>query len=311
MTDEQDWSTRSAARTLVVDTMTVAVLRAFRTASLPSLILRGPILARLLYDPPESRSYADVDLLVEPRRFDEAEAILRQLGYAESHLESALPSSRPRHAHTWQASSGRSVDLHRTLLGVGAPAEALWSAFTSDARQIELGGMIVDVPSLAAVALIVALHAAHHVNDPEQTHRDLELALTRLPEDQWSAAVDLARRLDALPAFAKGLSLSPRGRSNLAALGLPISSEIGGFAGAGEPVFHVAHAISRVTSAQGLQARVSIAGRRLFPAPSAMRARSRLARRGAGGLILAYAVRLLTAARWLPAAVRVVQRARR
>lgn len=300
-----------AARKLVVDTTMAESVEALRAVAIRSLVVRGPALATLLYDPPEARAYVDVDLLVDPSRFADAEAVLAKLGFTESRLEAALPSARPEHAHTWRASSGRSVDLHRTLLGIEASPEELWSALISDATQLVVGDTRVEIPSVAARALIVALHAAHHVNDPEQTKRDLDVALARLPQKEWSAAAELARRLQSLEAFVNGLSLSARGRDQLRFLGLEADNAREPATGGGDVVFHVAHALSRVANTHGARARGALLLRRLFPQPAAMRTRSRLARRGTVGLVLAYTARLLTAVRRLPAALRLLRQARR
>jgi Uncharacterised nucleotidyltransferase len=126
-----------AAQALALDAATGAVVRALRARGIDCLLLRGPAIARRLY-PGGGRSYVDADLLIEPRRFADAEAALTELGFREAAIEAALPAARPGHAHTWLATNGRVVDLHRTLIGTNAPPDQLWVALRDGAESLAL-----------------------------------------------------------------------------------------------------------------------------------------------------------------------------
>ena len=116
----------AAARALVVDAAAAEAVRALWAAGVRCLLLRGPVIAAVLYDERAQRPYRDVDLLVESERLEEAEVALAAAGFEESPLEAALPEGRPNMrtlAQTRPADSsiciGRSsaLELRRPLSG--------------------------------------------------------------------------------------------------------------------------------------------------------------------------------------------------
>lgn len=308
--EPQSDSLLEAASALVTDAATADVVRALETAGVRALVLRGPALAELLYESPGERSYTDVDLLVEARLFAEAEAALRARGYRESTAEAALPDHRPRHAHTWTAPPGVYVDLHRTLIGVGASPADVWRVLAARTRRITVGGRSLETPCVAGLALIVALHAAHHAGESARAVEDLERSLDRLPPAVWAEAAGLARELEALAAFAAGLHVTAAGAEQIRRLGVDAPPWAGDDE-RGDRLFHVAQTIVWLGNAPGAAAKATLLRRRLFPSAETMRHRSSLARHGRSGLLLAYALRLGDAARVLPAAAAAVRRARR
>src|SRR5690349_19876784 len=54
------------------------------------LLLKGPVLARLLYRPGEHRGYYDIDVLVAPECLDRTRATLRGLGYEDRTARSGV-----------------------------------------------------------------------------------------------------------------------------------------------------------------------------------------------------------------------------
>jgi Uncharacterised nucleotidyltransferase len=294
----------AVARALALDTLAVDVVRGLRERGIESLLLRGPALARDLYDDPQQRSYVDIDLLIEPDRFVEAEVLLESLGFSESRLEAAFPEARPQHAHTWVAPSGGMVDLHQTLLGVRAAAEEAWRIFSREAETMTLEGVSVAIPALGARAVIVALHAADQAGRTRQPLAELERALERLPAGRWEEAAAIARRLDALPAFARGLSLTARGDAHLRRLGIepgqPARDHL-----RGSEEFHVAQGIAWLLAIPGVRTKLTFLAGRVVPSTTRMRQRSALARRGPLGLAAAHLVRWVRLTR---AAVRALGR---
>jgi hypothetical protein len=261
-----------------------------------------------LYDDPAEREYSDCDLLVEPAKFALAEGLLRELGYRPARLEAAFPAERPQHAHTWVSPDAIAVDLHRTLIGLSLHGDDLWRNLRPDAEPLLLEGTTVLVPSAHAMALIVALHAAHHGARSEQPLRDLELALTRLDGPSWDRAAELARGLGGTAGLASGLQLLERGDRERRRLGL--SRELlPDRRLAGSRPFHVAQGLTWLKAAPPGR-RVSFLRERLVPSAQTMRQRSRLARHGKSGLLAAHVIRWLDALRHLPQALRALRRAR-
>lgn len=300
-----------AARTLLVDVTAAEAVATLATAGVQCLLLRGPALAILLYDDIAQRSYMDVDLLVDPDRLIDAEAALQRAGFSESPLEAAFPNARPLHAHTWWSSVGVAVDLHRSLIGVGAPAEAAWRVLSGRSETLTIQGCETKIPFVGARAMIVALHAAHHVDDLGSALDDLERALDRLPAQIWSEAARLARSLNADEGLAAGLGLSSRGREMLLRLGFSSTEGDWSREARGERAFHVAQGIAWVRSTPGVRPKARVLRSRLLPSARSMRRRSSLARRGAPGLALAYVARVVDAARHLPEALGALRRLRR
>jgi Uncharacterised nucleotidyltransferase len=297
------------ARALALDALAAVVVKRLAEQGTECLLLRGPAIAEVLYKDSEQRSYDDVDLLIHPNGLGAAETALANLGLRQSPLEAALPASRPHHAHTWVTTDGRAVDLHTTLVGVDGAPRNVWAVLRERARARRLEGVDVLVPSDAGLALVVALHAAHHVDRSPRPMDDLERALDLLTANVWSEAGELARRTDAVEAFAAGLGLSSRGQVVLTRLGLEIKGPAR--RRSGEMSFHVAQGLAWLQRIPGTRAKVAFLRERLLPSPRAMKRRSGLAARGATGLGLAYVVRWLAAVRYLPHALAALRRSRR
>jgi hypothetical protein len=104
------------------------------------------------------------------------------------------------------------------------------------------------------------------------------------------AAVELARRWEALDYFVAGIGLDPAGNRLLADLGVehePSRAARMHAAGMGPAQFGIEH-FARTPTARG---RVRLVAAKLAPAPAYMRSRFSLARRGPLGLGLAYLLR--------------------
>ena len=73
----------------------------------------------------------------------------------------------------WRQGSIVAVDLHRTLQGVRADSEALWSEMSADTEVLAVADTEVEVPTEPARALVVVIHAAHHGIAEPKPLRDL------------------------------------------------------------------------------------------------------------------------------------------
>jgi hypothetical protein len=290
---------------LAVDAMTAEVVRALRTAGIEPLLLKGPVLAAWLYDEGELRGYGDADLLVDPRRVEDAASVLTELGFER------LPVPwdkwrRLHHAGDWRrARDGAVVDLHRTLPGVRAsPPETVWRLLASHTAPWRLQpGIEVTVLDERARTMLVALHAAHHLSHGDLGKRplkDLERALARVPQDTWRDAAALAGELNAGRDLSRGLHAVSGGAVLAAELGLPDPStgdeELAGF--------------ERLAAARGTRARLRALLRSFAPTPEFLRWSSPLARRGRLGLFVAYLERPFWLLGQLPRAYRAWKRGR-
>ncbi len=276
---------------LRVDELTAELARAFDERQIAFLLLKGPVIARWLYDDGTVRSYSDCDVLVAPDQVGAAQAVLRGRGFEDV----KSPMAHPRlESHGWKRAE-HDVDLHSTLIGIRASPRRVWDALWPTAETERVGGVDVHVLSVPARALHVALHAAQHGRDDQKPLEDLRRALELVPEQTWREAAALAESLQATAAFATGLRLLPPGAALAARLGLAAATSPDATLRL-EPV-PLALAFEHLASTPGWKQRLLIIMRELFPTVEFMRWWSPLARRGTAGLVAAYCWRPL----WLVA----------
>ena len=271
----------------------------------PALLLKGAGTARWLYDRVPERAYNDIDLLVAPEAWDSAHGILETLGFvtdvgqATSHHDVLIRSG----------SVPVCVELHRSLIMLGAPPRMVWEQLSADADRVMIGGVPVSVPAPPAAALIVALHAVQHGVAAGRPIRDLVRATERVDDDVWRDAAALAESLEAGSTFAFGLRLIPTGRQLASRLKLtegPVTRDVY-LRGMASP--ETALGWDRLTNLRGLQPRLALLADELVPARSAMLTWKPIARRGRWGLAVAYAWRPLWLLTKLPRGVVAVHRA--
>jgi hypothetical protein len=272
---------------MAVDAVSANVVAALRRAGIASILLRGPAIARWLYSEGEIRAYRDVDLLVEPGSRARAEAVLAELGLVHRQAGFAAGES-VEHASEWICRRPSVVvDLHHGIEGVRADPAELWSALASDSHVIDVAGVPADAPGTPALALIVALHAAHHGRSGSKHLEELRRALERADLETWREALRLAERLHAVPSLAAGLRLLPEGAELAGRLRLPHGGErVIALRAAG--AHSTAIGFAQLAATPGVRAKVAIAARKVVPTPAFMRHWSRLARGGRPGLVLAY-----------------------
>jgi hypothetical protein len=273
-------------RSLTVDLLTGRVISSLRRAGIPTILLKGPAVARWLYDEGAARSYVDTDLLLAPDDFPAAERVLVGLGFEREGL-GTIRDDWPRHARTWLRSDGANVDLHRTFVGVGVTPAELWETLSAQTETMRVGGVDVDVLRPAARALIVALHAAKDGGRIAKVRHDLGHAIERLPVDLWRETALLAARLHATATLGAGLRRSPAGAALAAQLGLPseTSMEMAIRAHGAPPL---AVGFDWLFTAAGWRKKIPLVARKIVPPPVFLRAWIPLAQRGRLGLAVAY-----------------------
>ena len=301
----------AAANNLRVDAMTATVVKALEAETIPCLLLKGPTFARWLYGSGETRTYGDCDLLVPDEAVERAGGILADLGFEPSLDETTMPTWWRAHAVEWlRPADGAAVDLHRMLLGVGASPERAWRTFYDRAETIVIAGHRTPMLDMPSRTLHVALHAAQHGPQGGRARRDLEQALARLDGATWREAAELASSLDATPAFAAGLRLTPAGQAMADELQLPSGGpdDVALRALSAPPL---ALGFDQLAQAEGFRERLAILRYKILPPPTFMRTWSARAREGHRGLAHAYVSRLLWLLRSAPTGLRAWRAARR
>jgi hypothetical protein len=307
---------------LLLDAATVEVVRVLAADGIKSILLKGPVIARWLYRSGEqSRGYLDIDLLVSASQVQDAADTLRRHGFdylLPSSIEQGATDhalvlvSPPEHSTSRAALGSRTVavDLHRTLHGVSASPQEVWQAIHADAETMTILDAEISIPGEAARTLHVALHAGAQGAYTAQPLEDLRRALDVVDQEVWGAAAELAARLVAVPLFATGLSMDPRGRVLAERLGIDTIGDVDARLRAGAAPA-LSFGLTRLRSTRGIPARTKLLARELVPTPSFMRVWSSIARLGAAGLMLAYLYRPFWLAVKLPGAVVAVARASR
>lgn len=286
-----------AARSMAADAAAAEVGRAFRDAGIRWMLLKGPAIARRLYDDGTQRPYSDVDALVHPDDYAAAESILEAIGYEQVNYSTRATAE---HASPWRKSSRAEVDLHRSFAHLNSPPLAVWSALSRDAASLHVLREDVPVPSLPALALIVALHALHHAGTATKPAVDLERACRQLSLDDWRAAQRVAAELGAERNLAAALSLEAETSAVGAALGLPRLRRWEITLRSGERA-RLAAALGGLGDRRGLRARLAAVYREIVPDRAVTEGALRPAY-GGSSTVLVRVRRFARAARKLPVA---------
>jgi hypothetical protein len=300
---------RGAALSLANDTVTCALLTGLRERGLRAILLKGASLRSLLYEPSDVRVSADIDVLVEESGLDAVEAALPDLGFCYLGVTVA-DESRPRRRAWLHEQTGIPLELHTSITGMDAPPDVVWSVLSGQTAVGAIGLCSAETLNRVATALHVALNVAHHGRANAKTMADLELAVASVEPATWRAAVELAERVDAVPAFAAGLRLHPSGEALLEELGVDArpTPQVALRAETAPPL---AQGIGWLAELPTARARLGFVARSLFPPPGFMRVWAPSTRRGTVWLAAAYCWRPFWMLARLPGAIRAWRHARR
>jgi hypothetical protein len=300
---------RRAALSLANDEVACALVAGLRERGLRTILLKGASLRRVLYDPSEVRVSADIDLLVEERRLEPLEAALPDLGFRYLGITVADEGRRRRRAWVHE-NTGIPVELHTSITGMDAAPQTVWAVLSEETEIEAVGSYTVEVLNAPARALHIALNVAHHGRANVKTMADVTRALDRVSPAMWRDAAVLAQRVEALPAFAAGLRLDPRGEALLQELRIsaPPTPQVALRAGTAPPL---SQGLGWLAELPTTRARIGFVVRSVFPPPDFMRVWAPSTRRGPVWLAAAYCWRPVWMASRLPGALRAWHRARR
>lgn len=277
-----------AAYAIAQDATLAEVAAALHARQIRPLLIRGPVIARWLYDDLAERPYGDIDLLVRPEAYAAAGVVLASLDFADTSKGMRPDEQHPSESH-WTRIRDRfvCVDLHHRITLVPAPPVNAWELFAENSSQLSIAGLSIDTPSPTAHLVIIALHAAHHGAEEPKPLEDLRRAIERVDGLTWERAAEFATDLGAAHPMREGLKLVAGGGDLADRLKLPD----------GAPRLVRLHArtapatssgIERLIQTRGVRARLVLLGHRFAPSPAYMREWQPLAGRGRIGLALAY-----------------------
>ena len=220
----RDAFTRATARHLANKVTFLPLARAWRDAGIDVVVFKGFYLAELVYEHPAQRHYNDIDVLVRPETWDQAEAIATELGwtvtwrrrdslYRWSHEEAILTNGTAEiEAHrfvidcnsrndSWQRritaaawAGSTEVPWEGTTMRTLAPVDSLLMGLVL-ARAWSAGDdwhlKPADYPDLGtlASAIGVSLDDARARASELECARTFELVLQRC--DPWRGVLDL------------------------------------------------------------------------------------------------------------------------
>jgi hypothetical protein len=275
-----------AGAEMAIEATAAQAIGALRRAGIRTILLKGPSLARWLYDSETTRTAVDVDLLVAVADRPAAEAVLAGLGY--SPFPSNVAGEEIKPARHWDRDSNTiSVDLHLTLPGVGVSNEDAWTVLSQDTEQLIVGDVPAEVLAPSVRAMHVALHAGQHGPGFEGPLTDLKRALDQLAPQVWEDAAARAVRLEAASMFAAGLGLLDHGRQILVRLGLSDSKTVEAALRATTPP-DLSLGFHKLATTPGSWPKLAFVARKIVPPAAWMRRCVPIARRGHLGLAAAY-----------------------
>jgi hypothetical protein len=157
----------TAARNLKLFQKLKGILEAFQGVGVEVLVLKGPVLASLIYPGMALRPIGDLDLLIHPEDFQKARQALAGLGYI---LNPSVPSLKGselvEYAHYFSqirflSKSGPLIETHFCLVNIGVPredTERIWRR----GLEFEGPGFKARMPSFEDILIHLCLHAAQH-----------------------------------------------------------------------------------------------------------------------------------------------------
>jgi Uncharacterised nucleotidyltransferase len=284
------------------------VHHALAVSGIDHLFIKGPTVADWLYALGE-RPFVDVDVLVAPGDLGRTLGVLAEAGYDDT-IAGTAPGEAAEHSHPLRLRDGTGVevDVHDRFPGFGVAAADVWRMLHARRSDVVVAHVEVPAPDRSSRLLLIALHAARDGRRSAKARADVERAVKQ-PVALWRDAVDLARRLDALPALRAGLAVVPPGAGLADELGLPrdvpaswtLASE-----SADAPTIELARLLELPW-----RRRFAVVAREIVPTPAFMRIWSPEAARSRRALSAAYVRRLAGLARRVPRDLRAVRAARR
>lgn len=153
-------ATRTRQQTRQVEAQIPEIVALLQRADIAVIVLKGPVTRRRLYASDEIRPVADIDLLVDPKRFRRASAVLRRNGYQRV--------DRHGHSDTFRSSDERrsDVDLHLTLPFATAHPRNVFATLSRHTTTLDLANVEVPVLDEPAHAVHLAIHGAVNRFDP-------------------------------------------------------------------------------------------------------------------------------------------------
>ncbi|MBI1758403.1 MAG: nucleotidyltransferase family protein [Actinobacteria bacterium] len=187
------------------------------------LVMKGPVLAELVYRRPDLRGYVDLDLLVPATEFPLALSGLERAGCTVYERNWPLVRDRRLGALRLTTPAGGVLDLHWHIFYEHAVRAAMpvdVAVLRERARTVLLGGRQVRTLDPLDTLAHVAVHAALDGGDRLVWLKDIEQALLYRAVPDWEALAERAGQWHAAPGIALMLHRARR------VLGAPVPGAV-------------------------------------------------------------------------------------
>jgi hypothetical protein len=157
----------TAHQNLYMTAQLLRLVEALEAAGIPSIPMKGAVLAHTLYPNPALREFSDIDILVRKQDLVRAKQVLSSLGFtlARSNLEGAQEIAFRRRMYAYfflRPTDGLVVDLHWKLAPTyqlaAIPVAALWD----HADSCRIGGVELRSFAPEVTLLLLCFHGAKH-----------------------------------------------------------------------------------------------------------------------------------------------------
>ena len=190
--------------------MLVRILGELAARAIPSLVFKGPTVARAYADP-GMRFYWDLDLLVPRNQLPGVHEALLSLGYKRDALSPREERLYMRYhfAHTYTSTAaGPDIDVHWRLFPASFPIPFDYAALWSRSEPIEIGGFRAQTFSREDLFVYLALHGAKEEWRRLQMVSDVAAMLSAAADIDWERCLRIADECRARRKFLLALSLA-------------------------------------------------------------------------------------------------------
>lgn len=186
-----DAHTQSAVQLRIGDAVQLATAlsqHVAHAAGIRTLVIKGPLAETQGLRPP--RQSQDVDLLVDPARFDDLLDAFREYGWTPRPTP-GFPLMLDLHSRTlvhprWNCD----IDIHHYWPGFIGDAGHIFDWLWDRRQALPIAGVDVDTPGLADSALVLALHSlreAGHADTGSRLLREYAAVVERVGSDEGLA----------------------------------------------------------------------------------------------------------------------------
>lgn len=188
---------RNVRQTLFLTDLLGRVLDAFDQHGVPALVLKGPVLAQMLYGDVALRQFSDIDVLIRPVDVQRAKLALEMLGFVPNlALTSREEKDYISSGYEYSFDSGEHkslVEVQWRILPKFYAVDFDTERFFDHIETVEVCGRSLKTVAAEDLLLVLCVHAAKHLWQKIAWIRDIA-ELTRSHTIDWELVAREARR---------------------------------------------------------------------------------------------------------------------